>query len=497
MNIATEDQSKKTFRRLRLRITIVCTAVIALVLGTSLCLLAASEYNARVDVVEEQLEAAFDDYSERQIAKGESTGPTEVRDDSVIIGEGATMVAKDLPIVIYKLDYEGRSIAPAEKSRARLSDEALAATTEKILDAPSGFTRLSDFGLMFYKGRLLGSDIAVITDAAGVNEYITSLARAFVSVFVLIVLLAAAGSWALSRWIVSPIRDMWKKQQRFIADASHELKTPVSVVMANADIVMGNSKDPEEVRTRAGIILDESEKMKRLIADMMYLLTDKALTAKREEIDLSRMCVRCALAFEAKAWERQNMIDYGEIDSGISVTTDPVGMERVVGILLDNACKYAYERTEIGISLNDNKKEIRLAVSNKGPKIAPEDIDHIFDRFFRTDSARTRTNETSYGLGLAMARDIVEANGGTARAISDDEETIFEVVLPRTSEDRDIKGKTRNLKHSCGNTIGKARKKITALVSKPKESKSDGTLSAGSIDHSKSDAVSDVANDQE
>lgn len=383
----------------------------------------------KMDFIEEQLTSAIDK-SLKYRSLDELIANAQATDTRVQIGVGSQFDPDTyIPIILYKADYENNILIPVDISSAQLSDESMMAGTRTFLDTPPGYFRVDETSLVCAKQRTDDGDIIAFTDVANVDMYMKNLAQLLLSVFLFVMIFTCACFWSISNWIVSPVKDMWKRQQHFIADASHELKTPVSVIMANADIISSETSDTEAAK-RAECIFDESVKMKELIGDMMYLLTDKALTAKKEDVDLSRTIMKLAMVFEAKAWERQLMLDYDEVDSDIHIQIDPVGIERVISILMDNACKYADDGTVVKIELTEIKKGCLLKVSNKGPVIPPEDLESIFERFFRTDSARTRSADTSYGLGLAMAKDIVCTNGGTIKAQSNDENTTFTVFLP-------------------------------------------------------------------
>lgn len=425
-----EQASKKEFLRLRAKITCVCCAIITVIIALMFLVISISEYNMKMDFIEEQLSSSIEK-SLKYRTIDELIASAQSTDSRVQIGVGSEFDPETyIPIILYKADYENGILIPVDISSAQLSDESMMSGTRTFLDSPPGYFRVDETSLVCVKQRTDDGDIIAFTDAANVDTYMNNLAKVFVSVFVFVMLFTFACFWSISNWIVSPVKDMWKRQQHFIADASHELKTPVSVIMANADIISSSAEDPD-IRMRSGCIFDESVKMKELIGDMMYLLTDKALTAKKEDVDLSRSVMKLAMAFEAKAWERQQSVEYGSVEPDIHVLIDPVGIERVVSILLDNACKYANEGTSVEISLSRTKKgHVELRVSNKGPVIPQEDLEAIFDRFFRTDEARTRATSSSYGLGLAMAKDIVCSNGGTIRAESSEEKTAFIVMLP-------------------------------------------------------------------
>lgn len=428
-SFTVEQQSKREFLSLRVKITAVCCAIITVIVALMFVVISISEYNMKMDFIEEQLSSSIE-RTLKYRTLDELVENAQTVDSRVEIGTGSSFNPETyIPIILYKADYQNNILVPVDISSAQLTDESMMTGTKRFLESKPGFFRVDETSLVCMKEHTDEGDVIAFTDSTNVDLYMQNLVQMLMSVFAFIIIFAFACFWSLSNWIVSPVKDMWKRQQHFIADASHELKTPVSVIMANADIIASTTAD-DDVKKRSECIFDESEKMKELIGDMMYLLTDKALTAKKEDVDLSRTIMKLAMAFEAKAWERHLSIEYDDIAPNVHIQIDPVGVERVISILMDNACKYADENSVVEIGLVQGKKTCTLHVSNIGPVIPYEDLEAIFDRFFRTDSARTRTSEASYGLGLAMAKDIVVANGGEIRAESSKDKTTFTVVLP-------------------------------------------------------------------
>lgn len=181
--------------------------------------------------------------------------------------------------------------------------------------------------------------------------------------------------------------------------------------------------------------------MRELIGDLLQLArTDEGIDGaefafRHDDIDLSELVESSALEFDAVAFERGCTIDLTSTD-GIHVRGDIEWLGRVVKIFLDNACKYATPNTRITVTLAPQHRRMtslaQLSVTNQGAPISPEDLPHIFDRFYRADAARTKGDEPGgFGLGLSIAKGIVEAHGGTASATSTREHgTTFTVRLP-------------------------------------------------------------------
>lgn len=239
----------------------------------------------------------------------------------------------------------------------------------------------------------------------------------------------------LASWALRPVEEAWAQQRRFVSDASHELKTPLAVILANTQILEDDPGVPEESRRWVLSTSEEASHMKVLVEDLLALARADEQSAMggatqvRQTVDLTALVDNCALEFDAVAFERGCELEC-ELAPGVSVPGDVTQLERVVRILLDNATKYAEDGTAVRVRLERDGRRARLSVNNRGEVIAPEDLEHLFERFYRTDKARERQETGGFGLGLAIAKSLVEAHGGRISATSTAEGgTTFEVLL--------------------------------------------------------------------
>ena len=210
-----------------------------------------------------------------------------------------------------------------------------------------------------------------------------------------------------ARKIVNPLEENYKKQKQFISDAGHELKTPVSVVNANAELLsreIGNNQWLDN-------ILYENERMGVLVGQLLELARSENVTPVMEQIDFSRLCNGEALPFESVAYEKGISI-ISNISKGIMMQGNAAQLKQLVSILIDNALRHSKEANEIYLSLSAEHKKIRLSVVNKGQAIPEDERSKIFERFYRVDTARN-SEDNHYGLGLAIAKSIVETHKGT------------------------------------------------------------------------------------
>lgn len=241
----------------------------------------------------------------------------------------------------------------------------------------------------------------------------------------LAVLLAV--SWLLSGFVSRPVARTWREQQQFISDASHELKTPLTVILSSADL-LEESAQPEQ-RQYVDNILAESRRMKELVADMLTLSRAESgrAAAPMAPVDLSDLVTDAALRFEPVAFEAGHPLQY-DIQNGLALNGDCQQLDQLLDILLDNAVKYAAPGGAIRLTLDAAGRNAVLAVENPAEPIPAEKLPHLFDRFYRVDDARTGAG--GFGLGLAIARQIVQRHKGTIAVQSDAQATRFTVTLP-------------------------------------------------------------------
>ena len=238
-------------------------------------------------------------------------------------------------------------------------------------------------------------------------------------------------SGRMTGWITKPARDSFRKQKEFIADASHELKTPLAVIMASAE-ELSKTDEPEKGSGEKLLdnILYESDRMNKLIAQLLSLSKlEEGTQLSYAEEDLSKLAEKTALAYEAVAFEQGIGIDT-DISKHVNFICNKEEMEKMLSILLDNAIRHSYKDTAVRVELKEIREHINIRIVNKGDPIPEGDEEKIFERFYRGDTSRNRT-DNRYGLGLAIARSIAEKHHGDIRARSEDGSTVFEIDLKK------------------------------------------------------------------
>lgn len=228
----------------------------------------------------------------------------------------------------------------------------------------------------------------------------------------------------LARKIVEPLEKSYEKQKQFISDAGHELKTPISVVNANAELLS------REIGVNQWLsnIQYENERMSKLIAQLLELARTEHVSNTVEKIDFSHLVKGEVLPFESVAFEHELMLN-DNIAEDIYVDGDSTQLKQIISILLDNAIRHSVNGNEVTLSLYKDKHMAKLSVVNAGTEIPLEQREKLFERFYRMDDVRN-SKENHYGLGLSIAKAIVTAHKGTIEVFCYEGKVEFAVELP-------------------------------------------------------------------
>mgnify|MGYP000034175427 CR=1 FL=1 len=230
----------------------------------------------------------------------------------------------------------------------------------------------------------------------------------------------------LTSWIIKPVIRSFEAQKEFIADASHELKTPLSVIIASSEALEDNPKEIKWLNN----IKSEANRMSILIKNLLELASlEKKENYVLKEDNLSKTVELAVLIFDAKAYESDIKLE-SKIDSNIKFNFDSYSMNELVEILLDNALKHADKKSTIVVSLKEQGNNIILSVTDTGDIIPNGEEEKIFERFYRLDESRSR-KDNRYGLGLATAKNIVVNHKGKICAKSNGNDTVFEVLFKK------------------------------------------------------------------
>ena len=319
---------------------------------------------------------------------------------------------------------------------AQIDEELLLDLVANALKQKENMGVLAGEDLRFYRKAKIGGWRLVYLDMTMENNMIRNLSGnmlliglgSFVGIFFL--------SMGLAYWITKPVERAWNQQRQFVADASHELKTPLTVILSNTDMLLNQCTEADEYsEKRLGNIRAESIRMKGLVEDMLDLARSDAGRLKQQlaPVSVSDTVMDAVLLFEALAFEGQKELQY-QIEENLSVLGSGDRLKQLTEILLDNAMKYSPEQGCIWVKLEKNTaKTLRLMVANTGDTMTPEQCRRIFERFYRTDPARQ--NNGGYGLGLSIASSIVSEMGGKIWCESRNGINSFFVQLPLCREE--------------------------------------------------------------
>lgn len=222
-----------------------------------------------------------------------------------------------------------------------------------------------------------------------------------------------AGAVIVGRRVAAPIEAARRRQLEFTADASHELRTPLSVIEAHTSLALAQERDAAWYRSAFTKVERESRRMRRLLEDMLWLARFDAAAAPQagEPVDLGTLARQAADRFAAVAETRQLQLGVHVPAEPVSITASAELVDRLIGVLVDNACKYAPEGGKVDVTVSaDAAGRPSVTVDDSGPGIRDEDRDRIFDRFHR--SVATSSDAGGAGLGLAIGDTIVRATGG-------------------------------------------------------------------------------------
>ena len=306
------------------------------------------------------------------------------------------------------------------------SDDTLEQMAKNIIEEGKSTGTLDN--LTFLKTDKNGYILVAFMDNTVVNESARSLFR-YTLIFGGVALVVFFFlSRFLAKKIVAPLEESYQKQRQFISDAGHELKTPVSVVSANAELLARQIGDNLWLQN----IQYENERMGMLVGQLLDLARTENVTPQMERIDFSRLVAGETLPFESVAFEKELALSTA-ITSGIAVEGNGAQLKQLTSILLDNAIRHSKPAGEVRLTLTGDHGIAELSVINTGDEIPTEHRDKIFERFYRVDPARNGEDK-HYGLGLAIAKAIVTAHHGHIELLCYNGLVEFRVNLPISRE---------------------------------------------------------------
>lgn len=312
--------------------------------------------------------------------------------------------------IMVSVDNEG-NILSKQESNATIDDDILNQCISTAIINDNQVGEIGEYNLTYTKNVQIERTVIVFADNSSVYSTLRNIILVCVGLFIASMAVLFLISLALSGIAVNPVKDAWNKQKQFVADASHELKTPLTVILANNNIMMSHkdSKVEEEIKWLQSTE-EEAQHMKNLIDQMLFLAKSDAESSKTEltKVNVSEVIEAASLNFEPIAFEKGIMLDC-KIEPDIIMDSNETMLNQLSHILIDNAIKYSVNDGIVKIKLLKLNNKIIFSVNNKGNVISKDELAHIFNRFYRAEKSRTTKG---YGLGLSIAQNITNSIGG-------------------------------------------------------------------------------------
>ena len=403
-------------RKLRLKIVGISVVTVAVVLVSALVILALSTRSQMAQSSEARLYEAL----EGKLDKSELPG------------------SSGLPCFVAEV-YSGGTIRLSGSSYYNLQDEEMVLhIVQAALEREDDSGVLGDYSLRYLRRIGVVSVRIAFTDCTMEQATMRSLLLRSGLVALAALAVLAGLSYCLAGLVVGPVKRAWQEQKQFVSDASHELKTPLTVILSSSELA-AEEQDVQRTKQYVEGIHAESLRMKTLVEDMLTLArTESGTRPETEAVDLSDTVLESVLAFEPVAFESGRELVY-DIQPELTVMGSGVQLRRLTDILLDNAVKYAAEGTPVRLLLRQEGRCAALRVENRGETIPAEKLRHIFDRFYRADESRS--GGEGFGLGLAIAQSIAQSHGGSIGCASEEGVTRFTVTLPLQKNETMKRGK--------------------------------------------------------
>lgn len=266
----------------------------------------------------------------------------------------------------------------------------------------------TDFRVM---GGRVGDDWAVVGQSmSGLEQARTNLIQAEFFIGPLLLLVVFLGALAIGRRVAMPVEQARRRQMDFTANASHELRTPLAVIQAQASLALSQQRNADWYRNAFDQVNRESQRMRHLVDDLLWLARFESTphASKPEPVDVGVMTQNAVDRFGAVAESKHQRLTFHTAGDALVIAASPEWLDHLVGVLLDNACKYSPDGGSIDISVSANGNIVRLAIDDSGPGIPEAERGRIFDRF-----QRATDQPGGAGLGLAIADAVVRATNGT------------------------------------------------------------------------------------
>ncbi|MCD7945839.1 MAG: HAMP domain-containing histidine kinase [Clostridiales bacterium] len=420
----SKGRQNSAFQRSRRQIVAVVMATFLLLFVVTLSMIYILSYRELYQEDLDMLETYVEQYAE-------NGNPSQARPTGGVRQESSPPGENDLPdrdsaryllssFYSVAFDGDGTTFSVDTGDGALYTESQLIQVTEALLD--TGRTEGTYGNFIYCIDTEKNYTLVVLMDNTLVSDSFTTLFRNALLLGVVMVAVLFLCATALARWIIRPLEEGDRRQRQFLSDAGHELKTPVAVVEANAELLereIGENKWLRNIRFESG-------RMAGLVSELLTLVRTEQEPPQTELLDFSRLVLGGVLPFESVAFEQGRELEY-QIDENITLHGNPGQLSQLLSILMDNALSHCSGDGGVTVRLRQEKSETILTVSNPG-FIPEQDRSEIFSRFFRSDTNRSGTGH--YGLGLSIAKNIVTVHRGEIRVDCAKGRVDFSVHLP-------------------------------------------------------------------
>lgn len=355
-----------------------------------------------------------------------------IRDDIGFYGIEAFCGNDNQKIKRKEYDYstsvvlKNKTIMVLSNSLKETTDKDILSMTQELQKSRKRFGSIDDY---IYLVRILKSGNTVYIFVNNKEALQNSKQFFIVSIFIFLlsVIVFTIISYYLSRWMIKPSEKAIKNQKIFVANISHDLKTPITIIRANADLIENEVKNKKSIK----YIKQETEKLNHLVNEMLTLTRiDNTISKENfKSFNFGDSLFDVVLPFESIAYEKGIRFNIN-IDEVTDYFGDENNIQKLAEILIDNAMSYTAKGGIVDVDAYENSKAVTLSVTNTGEPISDEKKVEIFDRFYRESKSRESTGN-HYGLGLSIANTIVKKHNGKISIESKNGKNTFTVILPK------------------------------------------------------------------